>query len=297
MRDGAGERARNPDGASSQASPTLAPTDCASERQFGVTRDARRRFTRVDGKRDTASVVVPASYPASVRGALARLVSELAGTKAEGLTVYGSLARGTFREGTSDVNLAVVLGDARAETLLELSAPLRAARASVRIEPFLVTRAELPRLCDSFPVKLLDIQRHHHVLCGEDVFASLHLRREDVRLRAEQELRNHQLRLRRAWLFSAAEPAMLAPALRRSASSLLVELETALWLRGTPPSAPTSEAIFSEGAAAFELDADTLRALAHFKLEPERGDARSLFPRVLALVERLAEIVDGLEAR
>ena len=92
----------------------------------------------------------------------------------------------------------MLLHDATAASLAPLAPPLQAAWRAVRVQPMVLTPAEVRRTADAFPTKFLDIKEHHIVLAGDDPFVGL----EEVTgrggpVRVEQELRNLVLRLRR----------------------------------------------------------------------------------------------------
>jgi predicted nucleotidyltransferase len=237
------------------------------------------------------------SYPPRVRAALSRLIDALAPLAPEpkALVVYGSLAKGTYREGESDVNLAVVLGVVTPALLRALSGPLRAAHREVRLAPFIVEAREIPRLADVFPVKLLDIRSARHVLAGDDPFSAVTVEREHLRLRVEQELRNHLLRLRRRAIFAGDDARVLASAIYGLATSIAVELAALLELRGrTLPPGASMRAITRAAADAFELDRELLQRLADIKEGAPIDDAPALLLRGLELLERAVEVADTM---
>jgi predicted nucleotidyltransferase len=242
-------------------------------------------------------VSIPSHYPERPRRALERLIEDLAPFAPEphALVVYGSLARGTFREGESDVNLALVLGDTSLELLGRLHAPLRGAWRAMRIEPFIVRVSEIPRLAEAFPIKLLDIKTRSDAILGENPFRDVEIRPAELQRRIAQELRNHVLRLRRRYAMSGAEPVELARALFGSDTSVLVELDALLRLTGTPPADDSAEAIFAESAKRFGIDGAVLGRLHAFKKGAEDRDIASLYRGLLSSLERALEVVDGLE--
>ena len=118
--------------------------------------------------------------PAGVVAAIGRLREELAGAAGAnlaGLILYGGLARGRYRPGRSDVNVIVLLHDATAASLAPLAPPLQAAWRAVRVEPMVLTPAEVRHAADAFPTKFLDIKEHHIVLAGDDPFVGLEVAR------------------------------------------------------------------------------------------------------------------------
>lgn len=238
------------------------------------------------------------AYPEAPRAALSALLDAVAPLAPEpaALVVYGSLARGEHRAGESDVNLAVVLHDARPETLSALAAPLRAAFRRARVQPLILTRDELPRLTDVFPIKLADIVAAHDVLLGEDPFTGLVIEREHLRLRLEQQLRNHLLRLRRHAIFAGDDPRELGRALYASAGALGFELGTLLELSGAERPRGL-QAVLQAAAARFELDRATLDALARLRRGEGETDATPVFAGLLRVLEGAVEHADRLETR
>jgi len=235
-----------------------------------------------------------------VRSALERFredISNAAGANLAGLILYGSLARGRYRPGKSDLNVVVLLADTTTESLAAIAPALRAAWRAVRLEPFILTLSEIQRMADAFPTKLLDIQDHHIVLMGEDPFIELEVKREHIRLRVEQELRNIALRMRRRYVSIFDDPVLLADALTNVAVSLKVELAALLRLAGKDvPQEPTSAAVLEAAAVAFDLDRDALARVAAMRRESSQADDMPrLYDRVLATITRAVEIADQME--
>lgn len=234
---------------------------------------------------------LPSSTPPRVTDALDGLASKLVGARS--LLVYGSLARGEFREGISDVNLVVVFDDPSADQLVAARPVLRAAWRAVRLEPWVLATDEIPQLADVFPIKIRDIQRRHVLLRGEDLFTGLVVRREHLRLRLEQELRNQLLRLRHLAVEQGDNPVRVADALRRVARSLPFALEMLVELA----SGRSDWATLNADAAAQGLDRATLDSLVSLHAGKPVGDPAALLGAVLTLLARAVGVVDGLEGR
>jgi predicted nucleotidyltransferase len=236
-------------------------------------------------------------YPARVREALSRLIASLEPLAPEpsALVVYGSLAKGTYRDGESDVNLAIVLNEVRTATLFALGPPLRAAYRAVRVQPFVVGRREIPRIADVFAVKLADIRDAHHVISGEDPFASVVIEREHLRLRAEQELRNHLMRLRRHAILGDADARELARALYATAGSIAIELAALLEVAGKPRPGLAPREALRTASEAFDLDAATLDRLCDLREGVPLAEPRALYEATLALLTSAADVADRLE--
>jgi hypothetical protein len=214
-----------------------------------------------------------------------------AGTNLAGLLLYGGLARGRFRPGQSDVNVVVLLHDMSAPKLAAIAPVLRAAWRGAGVVPLLLTPAEVRPTADAFATKFLDIQEHHLLLAGEDPFVRLEVKREHLRLRTEQELRNLLLRLRRRYVALGDDPAELSTVLGNIARPLAIELASLLGLAGKPVQGEDrTVAIFANAATTFDLEGTALARLAALRADGKpTDDSAALYGQVLACVARAAD--------
>lgn len=240
------------------------------------------------------------TLPAEVAAALEQLRTELraaAGENLTGLILYGSAARDRYRPGQSDVNVLVLLADVSCRALDALAPALRTAWRAYRIEPFVVTREELCRLTDVFPIKILEMQAHHLVLDGDDPFDELPISNEHLRLRTEQQLRNLLFRLRRRYLSIGGDRSELAEVLADSSRSLAVSLAMVARLAGQTltETTQTAGALRTVGES-LHLDGSVLERMAALRRTTEvPDDIASLYEAVLGNIRQAVDIVDRLE--
>lgn len=235
------------------------------------------------------------AIPPAVSSALDALGRELRADASDnllGLILYGGLARGRYVEGSSDINIVVYLRDASGTSISAIASRLHEAWRTHRVDPFIITPKDVARLTVVFPTKMLDIQRRHVVLLGEDPFEGLTVDHEHIRLRAEQELRNLLLRLRHRFARVRDDQLSLAQAAADAAPTLAVNLRALLLLQGkvSDEFQPTLK-IFELAATTFHLDAEALAATKH--VHQGRDDARvdaALFGRLLATIELAADL-------
>jgi predicted nucleotidyltransferase len=148
------------------------------------------------------------------------------------LVVYGSAARGGYRPGQSDVDVVIVLKDASRPELSAIANAIQLARYSARIEAMVLLENEISHSTDVFPILYEDIARHHVVLFGKDPFKDLAINKKHRRLRIEQELREAEVRLRRAVIDSLGAKEALAGAVIRKAKQIRAPLFALLELKG-----------------------------------------------------------------
>lgn len=220
-----------------------------------------------------------------IKQTLARLADALRQRPEVGsAALYGSYVRGEHRE-SSDIDLAVVV---RADDLAALATPLRDAWRAARVDPWIAREDELAGLCDAFATRVRDIQRRHEMLVGEDPWGALVVPRGALRLRVEQELRNHQIRLRRAEVLGDAEAQ--ARQLALAAGALRHDLALLEELAGGDAS-DRAEAVADAAAARLDLARDDVRAVLAFRARAD-GD---VLARAKVVIDRAVAFVDRME--
>lgn len=211
------------------------------------------------------------------------------------IVLYGGLAKGEYEPRSSDVNVMLVLKEVDVAAL-DLAAPgIRQGARDYRISPLLLSETNLHRSTDVFPIKFLDMQRHHRILFGKDVIHDLHIARDHLRLRCEQELKNLLLRLRQFYLQRAHLPELIEATLGTAISSFLGSLNVLVELK-TGKVSDTKATIVDE-AEKIGLDGKTLRdvlALKSGDLKPKKEELKRLYGTFMAAVQRAAEMADAL---
>lgn len=216
---------------------------------------------------------------------------------AEFLAAYltGSVLTQGFDPRRSRVNVLVLarhLGD----RVLEALAPaLSAPRTPPRVDPLFLSRRQLEKSLDAFPIEYLEIQERHLLLEGEDVFAAIEVPRTYLRLQCEQELRGKHIRLRQGLLESWDHPQRLADALQGAAAGFATLFRTLLRLRGEAPPADDAQVV-QQVADLFKLDAEALLGphLARAAGAVPRGEALPRTRRFVAEIDRLIAAIDEL---
>ncbi|MCG5055949.1 MAG: nucleotidyltransferase domain-containing protein [Myxococcales bacterium] len=148
------------------------------------------------------------------------------------LAVHGSVARGEYRPGSSDVDLIIVLESLSVPLLTELRQPLRLARDAARIESMLLLRGEIARSADVFPLFYDEIAACHVVLAGRPPLEGVDVSDEHLRLRIEQELREINTRLRRLTIDAMEQGRFFVNALEHKLRQVRYPLLALLRLRG-----------------------------------------------------------------
>ncbi|APR84345.1 Hypothetical protein A7982_09694 [Minicystis rosea] len=176
------------------------------------------------------------------------------------LLIHGSAARGEYREGYSDLDLMVVLKEASRDKLAAIANPIQLARYAARIETMILASAEIPRAADVFPLLYDDIRRCHILLAGTDPFSALAISDRHRRLRIEQELREAQIRLRRAVIDAQGSRDALGGAVFRKLRQLRGSLRALLSLRGRDVG-DELDSVLGDACALYAVDPAPLRSV------------------------------------
>ncbi len=228
--------------------------------------------------------------PASVRQRLGEWTKELEaklGKDLVGILIHGSAVRGEYRPGESDVDAVVVVADAGYDKLAAISNAMQLARYSARIEAMILTEHEIEGASDCFPLLYDEIKRRNVLLSGRDPFAKVEVKDTHRRLRIEQELREAQIRLRRAVTDALGAREAIAGAVTRKVKQIRAPLHALLALKGITCD-PDLPSVVKKAAETWGLDLAPLRAAR------EAPDAAH--KALVALLEKTIEEVNAMEA-
>ena len=150
------------------------------------------------------------------------------------------------------------------------------------------------RSTDVFTIELLDMQRHHRVLFGDNVLQELTIPMHLHRIQVEYELREKLVLLRQQMVFSSENDKKLWDLLLRSVPSFVTLFRHAAIALGQNAQNGKRHAVKTlSGALGFDLSAieQVLDAREH-KSDPKRINVRELAQRYLAAVEQVTLAVD-----
>jgi len=96
-----------------------------------------------------------------------------AGENLQSVILYGSAAAGDFNPEFSNLNLLCLLYETSFAKLSAIAPVVEWWHRQKHPAPLVMTQDELERSADVFSIELLDIQRHHRVLFGDDTLTGL----------------------------------------------------------------------------------------------------------------------------
>ena len=162
--------------------------------------------------------------------------------------------------------------------------------------PLVMTREEFLRSLDAFPLEYQAIIDRHVVIAGQDPFAGLAIKPEDLRRACEVQAKAHLIHLRQGWLEAGGHSSELADLVRESAVPWRVLLENVARLRGVSPDDDVALSTFAGSVTGMAPDLiEALLAAGHGGAElPARLVVR--LPDYLAGAEQLWATIDTWRA-
>jgi predicted nucleotidyltransferase len=239
--------------------------------------------------------------PDSVREGLALFCNQLwdaLGEQLVSIILYGGLARGEYARQSSDVNVMVVLKQVTIAALDQMVSPVQKGARDFRLAVMVLNENDLLDSTDAFPIKFLDVQRHHRVLWGKDVLAELSIHRDHLRLRCEQEIKNLLLRLRQFYLRRSHYPDFIENTLTRAISSFLTNLGVLVEMK-TGEAAATKVAVIA-AVEKLGVNGQPLRnvlALKLGELKPDAAELKRLYGDFMQAVQQAAWLINELDNR
>jgi hypothetical protein len=211
--------------------------------------------------------------------------------------LYGSAARGEYREGVSDVNVLVVLRTVDADVLRRGSSLAVEWAAGGNPPPLVMSESEWTTSADVFPIEYADIRDAHVLLHGQELFADLAIAWDDMRLQAERELKEKKIQLRERYLLAATSAEEIGRLLWRSFPTFLALFRASLRLMGeSVPRDP--EAVIALVADRIGIDPRPWTTVQRARAEGANLALNANDPMVAAYLDgvtRAAEWIDGLE--
>ena len=223
-----------------------------------------------------------------------RRMHEAAGANLGSVILYGSAVAGDFHPEFSNLNLFCVLRDSSFAALQALAPAAQWWDGQKQPPPLVMTRRELESSTDIFTIELVDMQRHHRVLFGEDVLQGLQISLHRHHVQVEYELREKLVLLRQQLLLASGKKSRLWDLLVRSVSSFVTLFRHALIVLGQ--SAPVGKRDTVQAIAEhLNLDASAIYQvldIREHKTNPKNVEVNDLCARYLTVVERVTAAVD-----
>jgi hypothetical protein len=166
---------------------------------------------------------------------LVQFTQELRGLLSDELVavaLYGSGAGSNFIPGASDLNVVIIVKEARFDVLQKLQPRIATWHTQGFAVPLLLDWEFLQRSRDVFPMEFHDIKEQHRLLWGEDIFRDLEIDTRHLRFQAEHEARSKLLRLQALYLECAGDQPRLQVLMLDSLKTFLILMRNLIRLHG-----------------------------------------------------------------
>lgn len=149
-----------------------------------------------------------------------------------GLLLFGSVARGDFILGRSNLNILLVLQTVSVE-LLQRAGKLHQEWGKHKfIAPLLMTEDDLVRSQRLFPLEFLQMSQSHVLLAGQDPFGEMQIDTIQLGWQCEQELMANVLRVRQRFVEGEGRIEAIQALLLLSITSVLPSIRGLLYCQG-----------------------------------------------------------------
>jgi hypothetical protein len=223
-------------------------------------------------------------------------VKAAAGSNLHSVVLYGSAASPEFHEKFSDVNLLCLLQDLSASAMLALSETVAWWTKQKQTVPLLLAVEELKNSADVFPIELLDMQKHHRVLYGDDLIATLEVPLRLHRIQVEHDLRTKLILLRQKFVAVSKENDKVLALMIDSLSSFVTLFRHTLIAMGEEPETG-KRAMLQQLQRKTNIDVRSLLELLSVRegaLKPDALDVKTTFKSYLTSIEQVISAVDRL---
>lgn len=213
------------------------------------------------------------------------------------IILYGSLARGDYLEGRSNINILMVFEHLTLDIMKRCTTLNRRWSKERIVTPLMFTVKELGQYIETFPLEFLEIREQYLLLAGIDPFPGLQSHGQNLRKECEREIRGNLLRVRQQFVESQGNPEGIHALLPISLTTLIPCLRGLYRLLGQSPQG-SPDAILDRMPTVLDLDPGAFHEvwlLKRGQSTPGKHDFPNLLDRYLGALSVLVEKVDALQ--
>jgi hypothetical protein len=244
--------------------------------------------------------------PEKSRAAIAEFSRDLIvgfGENLKALILFGSAARTAmgdhpedFKEGSSNINLAIVLDKVTATELTLIVNIGRSYKKANLALPLVFNANHIPTSLDTFPLEFSDMQQHHVCLFGKDPLEKVVIEKTNLRYQCEFLFKGTLVNLRRGYLAAGENKENLSDLLAGSVASIITACRGLIRLKNQEPPDSVNELL---KLVKDDCGIDTAPIERAWQLK--RGEAQEstatlqmLFDAYMDIIQKLALLADGM---
>jgi predicted nucleotidyltransferase len=223
-----------------------------------------------------------------------RLVEAL-GENLISIMLFGSTAGGDYIEAKSDINVLIILQNARVIDLtIIMEAGKKFAKRGLSV-PLIFEKDHISTSLDTFPIEFSDMISRHILLYGADPFEGAEIDRKNLRYQCERELKSIMVNLRRGFLRTDGKKENIQSLVEGSFSSVLAVCRGLVWLFGKQPSHDIGK-LLEEIESSYKSDTSAVARVWHLRKGGESSTAtlEVLLEDYIRDIANLAALVDKM---
>ena len=210
--------------------------------------------------------------------------------------IYDGIVKNEDARDTDSIRVMFVMNEMSVEILDVLRKVCRRFKLARQLQPFILTQEDLMTSTDVFPIRFLDMQQDYILLCGKDVLKDLTIKRDHLRLRCEQEIKNSMLRLRTSYFMNLDLKGGISRVMLRSYYTLLRSLDVLAELKTGKTLRKANEIL--SAATEMGLDITCLKRIA--KLRDGDGfrgkdEEKKTYNELMSLLTRASALADQMD--
>ena len=240
---------------------------------------------------------MPDEVRQTIRTFLGQLRKQI-GDHLEAVILFGSLVRGEYVQGRSNINLLLVVRQFTLELGQRCGSLHRRWGKEGLIAPLMMKQEELRASSQHFPLEFLEIKDSHVLLEGRDPFPELHMTNTNLILHCQQDLIGNLFRLRQRFVEGEGKSEAIFALLPLSLTALIPSLRGLFRLLNHSPSGTTA-AILERLPTALQVEPAVFQEVLNLKRglsSPGKKEFPHLYERYVQGLEGLIQRVEALKA-
>lgn len=234
-------------------------------------------------------------FPQEARDVLRRFVGQvkkITPNQIDGIFVFGSLVRGDYISGRSNLNVFVLIKALSLEDFQRYGRAQRGWSKMSLVAPLFMTHEEFLKSSRLFPLEYVEMKDFHLILDGRDPFPELHIDVSGLSMQCQREIMGNLIRLRQGFVEGWGRPEAVQALLPVSITALLPCLRGIVRVMGRVPG-QKDEIFVSQLPEFLQIDDAVLKEV----LDLKRGSASPGIHELPRLFGRYATTLDGLVTR
>ena len=237
--------------------------------------------------------------PTGIQTALETWKQDLEATLGDRLIsaiIYDGVVKNDDAKDTDGIRVMLVMSEMSVEILDVLREVCRRFKLARQLQPFILTQQDLMTSTDVFPIRFLDMQQDYILLCGQDVMKDLTIKRDHLRLRCEQEIKNLMLRLRSSYLMNLDLKGGITRVMLRSYYTLLRSLDVLAELKTGKTLRKANEIL--SAATEMGLDITCLKRIARLRdgdIFQGKDAEKKTYNELMSLLTKASALADQME--